>query len=229
MSRKKTVPTDRDTRVLDHVERNRITTNQIVRQSCLPELSGNAVRKVTARLCRMDCLHKVEFLQRRSYFTLSARQTRARGLPSAWSLPLGPIALPTEYAVLKYANANDLRRHRLTLRELANMLPHTEPVLLEPAHCLDELETQATIELVRVDLFGKPDHVARKCDRDIRRRRDFGKLDQMISSGRFRLVVITASQQKATAITTSLHRHCWPDGLQIRLAVVSELLHFLER
>jgi len=43
--------------------------------------------------------------------------------------------------------------------------------LLESPHCLDESRDPAVVELIRVDLGGKSDHVARKCHADIQLRR----------------------------------------------------------
>ena len=218
---------DRDEMVLDHIARNRITTHPVLQQACMPNLGSSAVRKITARLCRTGCLAKVEFRQRRSYFTLSLRQTKARGLPFGWSQPLGAIALPKEYAVLQYTCEANAKRKRLSLKELTTVLPDIDQQVFAAAHCLDESTQPPAMELIRVDLGGKPDHVARKCYQDVQRRRGFTLIEQMIKSGHFRLVVITASGQKARVIKAALDQHLWPAGLQIRLAVVSDLLLFL--
>jgi hypothetical protein len=92
-------------------------------------------------------------------------------------------------------------------------------------HCLDE--QHQLLELVRVDLGGPADHVARKCARDLTRRRHLPEFNSFVAQGRFRLAVVTATQEKAAAVRQALDHHDWPAGLLIHLSVVPKLLSLL--
>ena len=106
-----------------------------------------------------------------------------------------------------------------------NSAPDMPVPLAEFPYCLDEKQAPPILELIRVDLGGKPDHVARKCDTDIELRKPVKHLMARLRAGSFRLVVITATSNKAAAIRNSLSQHIWPSGLTIHLAIVPELLH----
>ncbi len=127
-----------------------------------------------------------------------------------------------EYALLLYATMGTVVRKRLTVAELTDLCPWLDAPFCSSPHCLDQ--GNQVIELVRVDLGGPADHVARKTKRDIRSRRQLEHFDRFVQSGRFRLVVITGTPEKSAAIRQAMNRHDWPRGLAIRLAVVPQLL-----
>jgi hypothetical protein len=108
--------------------------------------------------------------------------------------------------------------------ELQRVCPWLPAELLDFPHCLDESGELPVVELIRVDLGGKPDHLARKCDTDVQVRRRNGEFENLVRQGRFRLVVITGTAPKAAAIEAALNQHVWPDGLQFHLAVVPDLV-----
>jgi hypothetical protein len=147
------------------------------------------------------------------------------GVSDQRTLPLGPQTLPTDYATMVYATTSAHQRRRLTGEELLHLIPGMPAILADFAYCLDETQQPAVLELIRVDLGGKPDHVARKCDADIEVRKPVEQLMRWMRDGRFRLVVITATADKAITIRDSLSQHVWPAGLTIHLAIVPELLH----
>jgi hypothetical protein len=119
-------------------------------------------------------------------------------------------------------------RKRLTPPELKTTFPWTNRALASLPHCLDvALEDSPCLELLRTDLGGKPDHVARKCEADIQMRRDIPAFQDLLRLGSFRLVVITTSQGKADLIREAIDGHVWPDGLLIHLAVLPQLSSFL--
>ena len=216
--------TARTRAIIDHVARHRMTTNKAVQRLCLPQHQLNAVTKVTARLCRAGLLAKYPLIHPQVYYTLGLQAAHALGMSSNRTSPLGPQALPTEYAALAYAVLGTTYHRRLTAAELKQQCPWLTEELLESPHCLDESRDPPVIELIRVDLGGKSDHVARKCDADIQARRQHRQFDQFVRQGRFRLVVITGTAAKAAAIQAAVDQHLWPDGLQIHLVVLPELL-----
>ena len=216
--------TARTRAILDHVARHRITTNKVVQRLYLPHHQLNAVSKVTARLRRVSLLSKYPLIHPQVYYTLGPQTVQALGISPHRTLPLGPQVLPIEYAALAYATLGLTYHKRLTIPELKQLCPWLTDEFAESPHCLDESRDPPVVELIRVDLGGKSDHVARKCDADIQARRGLGQFEPFVRQGRFRLVVITGTAAKAAAIQAAVDQHLWPDGLQIHLVVLPELL-----
>lgn len=215
--------TQRDQTILDHVVRYRITTNEVLHHALFDHCLLNAVTKVTSRLCCRDYLRRYPLCYPRCYFTLGSRATSLLGLPENRSLPLGPQSLPTEYALLVFAVMGKSDHVRLTRGEFNKQFPSVKTGLAEQAYCFDA--DQDVLELVRVDLGGAVDHVARKCEADIAARRDDSPFSTLLQEERFRLVIITTTAEKAAAIQQSLRSRIWPDGLLLHIAVVSDLLN----
>ena len=68
--------------------------------------------------------------------------------------------LPIEYATLAYATLGVNYHKRLTVPELKQPCPWLTDEFAESPHCLDESRDPPVVELIRVDLGGKSDHVA---------------------------------------------------------------------
>lgn len=221
---------DRDRLILDHVARYRVTVNEVLHSLFFPEQQPNAVTKVTSRLCQAECLRRFPLYHPRTYFTLGPKAAQLLGQSMHRTLPLGPQSLPTEFAVLAYATMGRTVHERLTTRELSTRWPWiNEPAFLASPYCLDCTRSPDILELLRVDLGGKSDHVARKCASDIQQRRGSKAFEQLVKRSGFRLVVITGTTEKAASIRDSLDQHVWPNGLELHLAVVPELLQLTAR
>jgi hypothetical protein len=164
----------------------------------------------------------------RAYFTLGEGEARNRGLPPNRCQPLGPQSLPIQYAILAYATLGATQHQRLTPNELRPLCPWMAPRLARLPHCLDD-GRPPVLEALQVDLGGTPDHVARKCGVAIAARRGLPGFDRLLERGGFRLVVLTATAEKAAAIRASISQHVWPDGLKIHLAVIPDLLQLTAR
>ena len=214
----------RDRLIVQLVARYRLGTNKVFHKLEFPGRKINAVIKVTGRLCRMGLLQKFSLYHPKCYFTLGPQAAQPLGLSDHRIQSLGPQTLPIEYGALAYATLGAHCHRRLLPRELAECCPWLQPKLLDAPHCLNESGSSPVLELIRVDLGGKPDHVARKCAADIRVRAARNEFKKFVSGGRFRLVIVTATRDKATAIRQALDDHLWPTGMQFHLAVVSDLL-----
>ncbi len=214
--------------ILEHVARHRITTPQVLRRALFPHQSINAVIKVASRMCRTGLLQRVPLLHRHCYYALTPSSARAVGVSHKRTGPLGVQALPVEYAALHFACFTAAQRVRLTSAELKLSYPWMESAWIRAAHCLDRSQPESEcLELLRVVQGGAPDHVARKCHADISRRQGNEAFLQLVKQERFRLVVIAATAESASAIQHALDNHLWPDGLAIRLTVLPQLLPFL--
>ncbi len=220
---------NRDELIIDHVVRHRMTTNEVISKLFLPDQLPNAVTKVTARLCRQELLSKHPLYYPRSYLTLGPKAAWSRGISPRRTEALGTQTLPIEYGALAYAALAPGDQQRATSAELEESYPWLDSQLLEAPHCINESTDPQRLELIRVDLGGKPDHVARKCDGDIQARRRFREFTELLQNKAFRLVVVTFTPEKAQAIHESLNRRLWPDGLLIHLVVVPDLIHLTGR
>ena len=212
----------RDQAWLAHVARYRLTTVDVVQRLLQPNVSRNAIGKVLGRLCDAGLLSKYPLLHPTRYYVLGEGGAQALGIGTHRTVPLGPQSLPMEYGVLLYAALGNRLRQRLTKQELLDRCGWLPAALAEAPHCTDI--KQSALELVRVDLGGPADHVARKCAADLREREKFREFSMLVKENRFRLVIVTSTAEKSVAIRQSLNRHEWPEGLRIHLSVVSRLL-----
>ncbi|MEZ5940294.1 MAG: hypothetical protein R3C18_02805 [Planctomycetaceae bacterium] len=217
----------RNRRLLEHVARYRLTTVEALCRVVIPGLSANAVSKTVNRICDSGLLKKFTLIHPTRYYILSEAGAKALGVGIHRCAPLGPQSLPMEYAVLAYATLGKEGRQRLTLEEVQHLCPWLPTPLAQAHHCFDE--RQQVLELVRTDLGGPADHVARKSFADLTARRRIPEFNQLIQANRFRLVVITATKEKSSAIKRSLDRHDWPAGLALHLPVVPQLLSLTAR
>ncbi|MFO0979117.1 MAG: hypothetical protein U0996_22090 [Planctomycetaceae bacterium] len=211
----------RDQRILEHIARFRLSTVESIQAVLLRNLSLNAIRKIVRRLCADRLLQKFQLKHPREYLILGDRGARRLGLGQHRSAPLGPQALPLDYAILVYATLGHTPRLRLTTDEVRHRCPWLPEALIKTPHCMDASQT---LELIRVDLGGPADHVARKCAIDISKRCRVPEFPALVASPLFRLVVITATDGKSAAIQKACARHDWPNGLTMHFATVSKLL-----
>ena len=214
--------------IVQHAARYRLTTKEIVHRLHYAGKQPNAATKAVNRLCDDDWLRKFPLVYPGQYFVSGPRSVRALGLPRDRILPLGPQSLPTEFAVLLYAHsAKKLRR--VSPSEVTTVCPWYLKEWTNATHILRMNESPHVLELIRVDLGGPADHVARKCANDVLVRIAAKECRDAIANGLFRVVVVTATTDKAAAIQLSLESREWPRGLRLHLSVVPELLPLLPR
>ncbi len=221
--------TQRDRQIVEHVIRYRLSTNRVIRDLFFSGQRPNAVSKITARLCDRGYLNRFSLVHPGSYFLPGPRAAQEFGVSAARTRPLGPQSLPTEYGVLAYAVRGRRILKRLTAEEMRRDYPALAPAGLAATHCLNRHGRQSVLELVRVDLGGTADHVARKCKSDLAQRMAVVACRRLIESHGYRFVIVTATVGKATAVTRALATHAWPDGLPIHLVAIADLLPLLPR
>ena len=214
-------PTDRDRLILEHVARYRLTTLEAIQRVVLPGLSRNAVNKIANRLCNVGLLRKHTLLYPTNYFVLGELSVRSLGIGAHRATPLGPQSLPQEFALLSFATLGTNPHLRLNPVEVKRRCPWLPLSLAMAPHCIDQANV---LELVRVDLGGPADHVARKCAVDLTQRCRIPDFLSIVAARQFRLVVITSTTGKVTAIQRALSHHQWPSGLLVHFSVVPQLL-----
>lgn len=216
--------------ILRHVSRYGLTVPAVVQRLFYPRQRLNVVYKALARLCDSDLLRCRPLLTHRVYYVLGPAAQGFIGGSKPNDRQLGAQSLPISLATLLYATAAEhaQQRCRLTLPELRDKYPWLGTSLLASPYCLDSTTLDAPVlELIRVDLGGKADHVARKCRVDIDRRHRLAEFQSLIREQAFRLVVLTPTPEKSSAIQAALDRHHWPTGLAIRLVTVPQLFSLL--
>lgn len=219
--------TTRDREIVEHVVRNRISTNEVIQRQFFDGAHATSVTRATARLCASGWLSAYPLIYPTKYYIPGKLAASAYGLPIGRTYPLGPQSLPTEYALLEYVAANAQHISRLTSDDIQSRLPWYAAEWLLAPHCERSLAERRTLELVRVDLGGPADHIARKCRRDIGQRHKAVEFAELISRQEFSLVIVTGSTQKAAAIQSALEEHRWPEQLTFRIAVFVSLIPLL--
>lgn len=215
--------------IIDQVIRDQIATNESIHKRIGLNCHPSTITRITARLCESGWLVDFPLIYPCKYFLPGKQATAAFGLPVSRSHPLGPQSLPTEFALLEYTSTNSAQVQRLLPSELQSQYPWYRPVWKFASHCLRKSERKQVLELIRVDLGGPADHIARKCRDDISAPSAVAEFHDMLSRAEFCLVVITGSTSKAAAIQSALESHQWPEGIVFRLAVFVSLLPLLPR
>lgn len=215
----------RDQAIIGHVIRNRLSTNEIIQTLFFSEQAhATSVTRVTARLCKTGWLASFPLVYPTNYFVPGKLATAAFGVSSTRSYPLGPQALPTEYAILEYIAARAGQVTRLFPEELLRLFPWYVLSWSVHPHCLRNESQGKVLELLRVDLGGPADHVSRKCLHDLRDRLLKQPFRDLLTEKRFGVVILTSSTTKAAAIESALTQHAWPDGVIFRIHSVPLLL-----
>lgn len=220
---------DRNRLIIEQTIRDQIATNESIHKRSGLSVHPSTITRITARLCEAGWLIDFPLIYRCKHFLPGKQATAAFGLPVSRSYPLGPQSLPTEFALLEYTSSNSAQVQRLLPSELQSKYPWYRPVWKFASHCLRRSERKQVLELIRVDLGGPADHIARKCRDDISAQAAVSEFHDMLSRAEFCLVVITGSTSKAAAIQSALESHQWPEGIVFRLAVFVSLLPLLPR
>ena len=209
---------DRDEKIVQLTDRYRMGTNAAFHRLIFHGQSLNAVTKVTARMCRQGWLCRYPLIPPEDYFTLGPVAVRQLGHSLRRSEPLGPQALPIDYAVLLYATHGD--RIRLHVTELQSQVPWLPDELTYVPYCRT---SGGVLELIRVDLGGTPQHIAKKAATDCARRLEIPEFRLLVESDRFQLVVLTTTSSKARLIRQAIEGLAWESRTRLHLATISRL------
>ncbi|PHQ36973.1 hypothetical protein CEE69_00935 [Rhodopirellula bahusiensis] len=221
----KSILRPRDLAFVEFVRRYRLATNHVVATQLLPGRSMNAVAKVTARLCSAQILNRYVLVPPENYFRLGGKAISTLGVSSRLGESLGPQALPTDFATLIYATSGNTRR-RLTGEEVNQYMPWLPGDLSHSPYCVDK---NGQLELIRVDLGGSPQHVARKTTQASLDRLDVPQISELAAATRFQVVVLTTSEEKAKAISKALVACGCTDAVRVHIAVIPRLSFLLLR
>ena len=208
----------RDEQILQLTDRFRLGTNMAYRQVLFEKQSLNAVTKVTARLCQQGWLRRYPLIPPEDYFTLGPTAVRSLGYANRRSEPLGSQSLPIDYAVLLYGTHG--QRSRLLKTELSELYPWLPDELTHTPHCRSN---SGVLELIRVDLGGSPQHVARKAAADCSARCELDEFHKLVDQQRFQMVILTTTPSKARLIRQAVEAASWNDRVRLHLAIIPRL------
>ena len=210
--------TKHDLSILQLTDRYRIGTNAAYHRIVFEDQSLNAVSKITARMCRQGWLCRFPLLPPEDYFTPGPLAVKQLGIAARRTEPLGPQALPIDYAVLLFAIHGN--RTRMSLDELNQHFPWLSNDLLHIPYCLT---SQGVLELVRVDLGGTPQHVARKVASDYAKRIEIPEFRNLVTSNKFQVVVLTATASKSRLIRQAVEAMAWDSAVRLHMAMIPRL------
>lgn len=209
---------ERDEQILQLTDRFRLGTNLAYRQVIFGDQSLNAVTKVTARLCQHGWLRRYPLIPPEDYFTLGPAAVRNLGYASRRSEPLGSQSLPIDYAVLLYGTHG--QRSRLLKTELSESFPWLSEELTHAPYCRSN---GGMLELIRVDLGGSPQHVAKKAAADCSARWEIDEFRVLVDQQRFQMVILTTTPSKARLIRQAVEAAAWNDRVRLHLAIIPRL------
>ena len=220
----------RDMLILQLTARHRLITNDVVRRLYCPAGQPNAAVKITARLARAGLLHKFPLIHPQVYFTLTEKACQHLGGGPYRSQPLGPQALPSEFAALLYCTCGPRYHERLSNGEVRASFPWFPDPSRHEIYCLDQPpSSQPILEWVRTDLGGPGHHVIRKSRRKLDRRLESHSFAGALDEGTFRIVFLTTTPEKAKALQDALAPDPWPAGALIHIAVIPQLFRLTVR
>lgn len=225
-----TTPGSRDRMILDDVVRFRLITTDWVHGRYLPDVRLNAVTKITRRLTREGWLTAHRLFQRRHYFTAGERLVRQQGIPPARIRPLGPQALVTHYAALRYCATRTAGVPELqiaTVEEVRNSFPWMPQSFLARPQVIVGQGADCAWRLLRIDMGARSDHVARKVQRDINRLMREASFQSLLADGRFTQVILSPSAAKKRLVEQSLSERSWPRGIKFQIGFIPELFQLL--
>lgn len=208
----------RDEQILQLTDRFRLGTNMAYRQVLFEKQSLNAVTKVTARLCQQGWLRRYPLIPPDDYFTLGPTAVRSLGYANRRSEPLGSQSLPIDYAVLLYGTHG--QRTRLLKSELSSSFPWLPDELTHTPYCRSN---GGVLELIRVDLGGSPQHVAKKAATDCSVRWELHEFQKLVDQQRFQMVILTTTNSKARLIRQAVEATSWNDRVRLHLAIIPRL------
>ncbi len=222
--------TSRDRRILSHVCRYRITTNEVLLRLFFSETGENALKTVRKRLLNHHIQSRLLGIEKRRYYQLTPCGARSRGEPREIAKPLGAQALPRVYGVLAYCCLLGERRKRLNRLELRQHYPEFAVRRLsnQADYCIEQWAGDYRLTRILVDQGASPEHVVNKCEDILHTAGHTAEgFSDMVQQEVFALAIVVAEKSKQAAISRLLVRQPLP--VPVTYGVVPDLTALLER
>lgn len=218
---------DRDYEILEHVDRYRLSTPEILHQLFFDDSDRNAVTKVTSRLCADEFLQSHRLYGSNKYFTLGGAGAKRCRLAAKRVGAIGPQALYRDFGVLHYCCRADVPRQKLRFSEVQEKYPQAIAAGLDSSHYYIDLHDGISrLAYIWVEGAGTVAHITHKIKQDIiDSRRYVPALRNLIDEGRFAVAVVTFNDDKRLAILDGLRQI--PTTVAFRVEVVPELTQLI--
>jgi hypothetical protein len=207
---------DRDSDILYHVVRYRMTTRDVLHKLFFSDSEPNAVTKVTSRLVKNRFLNRYDLHSGKSYFSLGPNAARIYGFSQKKCKAFGPQALVENYAILQYCIQGTVTRERLLVSELQEQIGSLKGKNFQAAKFyIDEDQVVRKLACMRVEHGGEVAHTVRKCRAELEQLVLHPAIAQLVRHQRFLVAIITSNEAKAAAVKDCIARQTWPVSFRV--------------
>lgn len=226
---------ERDAEILEHVRRYHLTTAEVLHHLFFPNVTRNAVTKVTTRLVREGRLQRAGYpgpnLERRTYFVLTPRQAAKLGEDRCIGKPFQHQGLVNALGVLLFCTKHGFPS--FTRREFDEKFPDLViPGVRAGNFYLDEDRTGeqpvGRLGFILVDYGSSLRAIERKVTKIITRCYSLPGFTRVVEEDRFVLAVVAPTATKAEAIAARI-RDLRIHRVRFRVEVVPDLAPLLMR
>lgn len=220
--------TDRDREALEFIVRYRIGTSGLLQQQCFePMATLDNVNRVLQRLDRRGLVYRVVSANGFSYCTPTRRTLELFGDEPRSPRPLTEQTLPVVLAVATYCVTKGIRR--LTSKEFEDLYPELwRPGMRSSNYVLVDAGGKLCLEMLLVDRGGAAHRINARVRRVIAQRKGLPKFYSLMKAGRFRITLLTGTQQQADKVARRVSRR--PSGpIEVTAFVIPELAELLMR
>ena len=199
---------DRDTLILHHVARYRMTTPEILHRLHFEGEQRNAVTKITSKLCDGKFLDSQTLYASYTYFTLAQLGAKHVDIRTTKLGPLESHSKYRAYGTLLFCCSERLERKKFTIDEVMKKRPEYIAGKIDSSHYYEDAGEDGFTRwgYIWIDGGGEMRHVVKKFEIDIvekRRQRSPG-LRKQIDAGGFMVAIVTFNEYRRAAIEEAL-------------------------
>lgn len=215
----------RDKDILEFIARFRVGTNTLVRDHCFEAgTSLKNVDRVLLRLERRKLIKRTPLDEGRAYYTPTRRGLALTTDQPRTPEPLTEDSLPRLLAIATYCVAN--RVERFTKHEFVEKHPElTRPGKGNNNYTLVKADDCTKLELLLVDRGGAAHRIRSRVRRAIAQRKDLPHFFALMQAGKFRITVLTATQEQRWKILRRIGDSF--DPIEVTAFVIPQLADLL--
>ena len=222
----KTILTEKQKQVLDHVRVFRMTTPDMVKKLFYPEETENAVKSHLRRLRESGHIRSAPLFRKNHYYYLSPDAARKLYDDDPRTVgPHSPMAIAETYGMLRFCCDGPIQFHKFTRKEFVEEFPELIiKNVQEFNYYMDKDSAGNRLGHIYVDRGAKIERIIKRIQTIVGRRLQHPVWHRDILSRencRFAIGVVTFPDRKAAVIEKKLKEEL-PD-VRIRMKVVEEL------
>lgn len=214
-------PTPRDLQILQHVARYRLTTIDVIHKRFCPEITRNAVTKITARLVACGWLKVATLPGVGNYYIVSSEGAARTNAPRRAREDFSEQAFPSAYGVLLFCLKFGVER--LTPDEFEQRFPELySRGLRSTPYFIDTLSEPRRLGAILLDRDNDLRRLQTKVKHLIADRFRIPGFRPWILDRRFSVTILTSSSEKCVQIEGPI-REAGQDNVTVRVVVIPEL------